>query len=62
MNIAFVYAQGRIDRYDKTLQGGAATEFFYGAVEMEMRGQDVSLYELGKGSEKKYWYKSAELL
>jgi glycosyltransferase involved in cell wall biosynthesis len=61
MNIAFVYAQGRIDRYNKTLQGSAATEFFYGALEMELRGHNISLYELGNGAKKKYWYKIAEL-
>lgn len=62
MNIAFVYAKGRKDRYDKTLQGCAATEFFYGALELEQRGHIISQYELGNGTVTKLWHKIAEQL
>jgi glycosyltransferase involved in cell wall biosynthesis len=62
MNIAFVYAKGRVERYDKTLQGCAATEFFYGALELERLGHSITRYELGHGTTTKYWHKIAERL
>ncbi len=62
MNIAFIYAKGRIDRYDKTKQENAATEFFYGALQMEQKGHQVSIYELGNRKSIKLWHKIAEKL
>lgn len=62
MNIAFVYAKGRIDRYDKTLRGCAATEFYYGAMEMQQQGHAVTQYEIGDGEVTKFWHRVAELL
>jgi len=62
MNIAFVYAKGRKDRYDETVQGLAATEFFYGALELEQQGHVTTQYELGDEIEHKFWHKVAEQL
>ena len=62
MNIVFIYAKGREERYAGTIQGHAATEFFYGALELEASGHIITRYELGHGhsSETKLWQKIAE--
>lgn len=62
MKIAFIYAKGRGQRYSETVQGCAATEFFYGAVELEKRGHIVTYLELGHGGITKLWHKFAEQL
>ena len=62
MNIAFVYANGRAERYAETVQGLAATEFFYGAVELEKRGHSIKHYEIGNGEITAFWHKIAEQL
>jgi len=62
MNIAFVYTKGRKERYDETVQGLAATEFFYGALEMEQQGHIITQYELGDEAITKLWHMSAEQL
>ena len=62
MKIAFIYAKGREQRYATTVKGHAATEFFYGALELEASGHVITRYELGHGhsSETKLWHKIAE--
>jgi len=62
MNIAFIYAKGRKDRYADTVNGHAATEFFYGALELEQSGHIITQYELGHGGITKLWQKVAEQL
>lgn len=62
MNISFVYAKGRKERYAKTVQGHAATEFFYGALELERRGHIITQYELDSVELTKLWHKLAEIL
>jgi len=62
MNIAFIYAKGRKDRYADTVNGHAATEFFYGALELEQSGHTITQYELGHGGITKLWQKVAEQL
>ena len=62
MNLAFVYAQGRLSRYAKTVEGAAATEFFYGGVELEHKGHTVTKFEVGNGTVDKPWKHIAELL
>jgi glycosyltransferase involved in cell wall biosynthesis len=46
MKIAFVYVQGRLARLADARAGRSAREFFYGALELQDRGHDVSLYEV----------------
>lgn len=46
MKIAYVFHPGRLQRFDEASAGNAATEFFYGALELRARGHDVSCYEL----------------
>ena len=62
MKIAFIYAIGRKDRYDETLLGHAATEFYYGALELQQCGHIITQYELGHGGRTKLWHKIAEQL
>jgi len=62
MNIAFVYAKGRKARYNDAVNGDAATEFFYGALELEKKGHTITQFELGHGGITKLWHKIAELL
>lgn len=62
MNIAFIYAKGRRNRYAETVQGLAATEFFYGALELEQRGHVITHCELGHGDITKFWHKVADKL
>jgi glycosyltransferase involved in cell wall biosynthesis len=64
MKIAFIYAKGREQRYAFTVKGHAASEFFYGALELERSGHLIARYELGHGdcSETKLWHKIAEQL
>jgi glycosyltransferase involved in cell wall biosynthesis len=47
MKIAYIFHPGRLQRFDEASAGNAATEFFYGALELRSRGHDVSCYELG---------------
>ena len=47
MDIAFVYAGGRVAYRESTISGSAATEFFYGAVQLEHRGHNVRMHEVG---------------
>jgi glycosyltransferase involved in cell wall biosynthesis len=47
MKIAYIFHPGRLQRFDEALAGHAATEFFYGALELRARGHDVTCYELG---------------
>lgn len=47
MKIAVVYREGRLRRVSRARSGECATEFFYGALELERRGHEVSLHELG---------------
>jgi hypothetical protein len=47
VKIAYIFQPGRLQRFDDALVGNAATEFFYGALELRARGHDVSCYELG---------------
>ena len=47
MKIAYIYHPGRLQRLEAASSGNAATEFFYGALELRARGHDVSCYELG---------------
>lgn len=51
-----------MDRYDEIQQGLAASEFFYGALELERQGHIITQYELGHGTTTKFWHKIAELL
>ena len=46
MKIAYIFHPGRLQRVDEASIGIAATEFFYGALELRARGHDVSCYEL----------------
>ena len=64
MKIAFIYAKGREQRYVATVNGHAATEFFYGALELAASGHIITRYELGRGdhSGTKFWQKIAEQL
>jgi glycosyltransferase involved in cell wall biosynthesis len=64
MKIAFIYAKGREERYAVTVKGHAATEFFYGALELEAIGHNITRYELSHGdcSETKLWHKISEQL
>jgi len=62
MNIAFIYAKGRKARYDDTVNGLAATEFFYGALELEKAGHTITQFELGQSGMTKFWHKVAEQL
>lgn len=48
MKIAYIFHPGRLQRFDEASAGNAATEFFYGALELRARGHDVSCYELGR--------------
>ncbi len=50
MRVAFVYAGGREARWAEAGTGGAATEFFYGAVEFERRGWSVGVFDAGARS------------
>jgi glycosyltransferase involved in cell wall biosynthesis len=52
MKIAYIFQPGRLQRFDEALAGNAATEFFYGALELRARGHDVSCYELGDSAGK----------
>lgn len=52
MKIAYIFHPGRLQRADKASAGEAATEFFYGALELRARGYDVSCYELRGIAEK----------
>lgn len=52
MKIAYIFHPGRLQRLDKASTGDAATEFFYGALELRARGHDVSCYELGDSAGK----------
>ncbi len=45
MKLAFVYSEGRTDRFKNEQMG--PSEFFYGATEFRKRGHDVSLFETG---------------
>jgi glycosyltransferase involved in cell wall biosynthesis len=47
MKIAYIFQPGRLQRINEASAGNAATEFFYGALELRTRGHDVSCYELG---------------
>jgi glycosyltransferase involved in cell wall biosynthesis len=49
MKIAFVYVGGRLARLADTRAGQAAREFFYGALELEECGHEVSLHEVDIG-------------
>ena len=62
MNIAFIYAKGRADRYAETVKGRAASEFFYGALELDNSGHKITYYELGHGEITKFWQKIADRL
>jgi len=46
MKIAYIFHPGRLQRLDEASAGNAATEFFYGALELRAKGHDVSCYEL----------------
>jgi len=46
MNIAYVYATGRIRRFSKVKEGKAASEFFYGGIELGAFGHSVAMYEI----------------
>jgi glycosyltransferase involved in cell wall biosynthesis len=52
MKIAYILQPGRLQRFDEASAGNAATEFFYGALELRARGHDVSCYELGDSAGK----------
>lgn len=47
MKIAYIFHPGRLQRFEDASTGNAATEFFYGALDLRARGHDVSCYELG---------------
>ncbi len=49
MKIAFVYAGGRRDRLEEARAGRAASEFFYGALELERRGWEVGIFDVDEG-------------
>jgi glycosyltransferase involved in cell wall biosynthesis len=46
MKIAFFYTQGRIPRLHEVWEGNAASEFFYGAIELQRRGHEIEYYEI----------------
>lgn len=46
MKIAFVYAKGRLRRFEKVKIGHAASEFFYGAIQLGQRGHQVDIIEV----------------
>ncbi len=48
MRVAFVYAGGREGRREEVARGEAASEFFYGAVELERAGWTVGIFDLGE--------------
>lgn len=52
MKIAYIFHPGRLQRLEEASSGNAATEFFYGALELRARGHDVSCYELGDSAGK----------
>jgi glycosyltransferase involved in cell wall biosynthesis len=47
MRVAFVYAGGREERRSAAREGRSATEFFYGAIELERRGWGVEFIDVG---------------
>jgi len=47
LKIAYIFHPGRLQRFEEASSGNAASEFFYGALELRARGHDVSCYELG---------------
>jgi glycosyltransferase involved in cell wall biosynthesis len=46
MKIAFLFTQGRISRLQEVWEGKAASEFFYGAIELQHRGHEIEYYEI----------------
>jgi glycosyltransferase involved in cell wall biosynthesis len=46
MRIVFIYTQGRLSRLKEIREGKAASEFFYGAIELQQRGHQVEHYEI----------------
>lgn len=46
MRIVFIYNEGRIARLEKVREGLAATEFYYGAIQLQERGYEVEFYEV----------------
>ncbi|MCG6871817.1 MAG: glycosyltransferase [Gammaproteobacteria bacterium] len=49
MKIAFVYMPGRRHRLAAARAGSAASEFFYGALQLEAAGHDVTIHEIPEG-------------
>ena len=52
MNIAFIYAVGRLQRLESVRAGQSASEFFYGSEELRKAGHDVTLYEVSPNDTK----------
>lgn len=48
MQLAFVYAQGRLQRLDSVRAGRSASEFFYGSEELRALGHEVGLFEVAR--------------
>lgn len=48
MKLAFVYVRGRMERLAAVKAGLAPSEFFYGALELEERGHEVTFLEVGE--------------
>jgi glycosyltransferase involved in cell wall biosynthesis len=46
MKIAFLYTKGRIPRLQEVWEGKAASEFFYGAIELQHRGHEIEYCEI----------------
>lgn len=52
MRIAFVYAGGRGSRLEAARLGNVPTDFFYGAIEMERAGHEISVHDLNSSPSK----------
>lgn len=46
MKIAFIYAKGRLKKLDDVKSGIAASEFFYGGIELKEKAHEVDYYEV----------------
>lgn len=62
MDIAFVYAGGRAIHRESVITGGAPSEFFYGAVQLESRGHNVLMHEVGRKAAARFGEHLAEAL
>ena len=62
MNLAFLYAKGRMQRRESVRRGESASEFFYGSEQLKVQGHKIGLFEVNNGGPEGRLERAVDLL